>query len=160
VSEIQPKVEALDLDATNPPGYIRNNGTGVLLFDDTTDELAAFKFQMPADYSSGLEAEFIFAMTSATSGNVIMAVEVMAVTPADSADLDTDSYDTVNTSAATAVRATAGYPTNLTITLTNADSVAADDWVKVRIRRDANNASDTATGDLELHTFRLNYTAA
>jgi len=38
----------------------------------------------------------------------------------------------------------------VSITLTNADSVAAGDYVRIAINRDADNGSDTATGDAYL----------
>jgi len=148
------------LDETNPPGVTWTNQRPKLLFDAATDEIAYWTFRLPADYSSALTLKFQYSMASATSGNVIIACQVMAVTDADAQDMDTDSYDTVNTSAATAVPGTAGYLDEISLTLTNADSAAAGDYVAVKVSRDANNASDTATGDLELWAASIEYTTA
>jgi len=147
-------------DITNPPGFGLFNSKPRILFDAATDELMHWTFRMPADYGSALTAKIQYAMASATSGNVIMAVEVMALSDGDAAAVDSDSYDTANTSAATAVPGTAGYIDEISITLTNADGVAAGDWAAIKLSRDANNASDTAAGDLELLAVSLTYTAA
>jgi len=64
----------------------------------------------------------------------------------------------VNTSSATAVPATAGYLDEISLALTNFDSGAAGDFLAVKFSRDANHASDTATGDLELIAASLEFT--
>ena len=131
----------------------------MLLFDASTDEIIHKRFRLPTDYSSGATLKLQFSMASATSGNVVWAAEVWAITPADAADSDTTSYDTAN-SVTEAVPGTAGYLDEASITLTNADSMAAGDLVTIRIRRDADNASDTAAGDAELRAISLEYTTA
>ena len=99
-----------------------------------------------------------YAMASAAAGSVVLAAEVMAVTPdSDAQDIDADSYDTAN-STTDAAPGTAGHLGEAAITLTNADSLTAGDLVKLRLSRDADNASDTATGDLELLAASLEYT--
>lgn len=149
------------LDDTNPPGVGLANGLPHLLFDDSTDEICYLEFALPENYASAPVLKGIFSMASATSGNVIIAAEVWAMTPGDSADIDTESYDTANTDTE-AVPSTAGYPDEFSITLSNADSMAAGDIVRIRLSRDANNASDTASGDCEIRpgTIRLEYTTS
>ena len=88
-------------------------------------------------------------LASATSGDVVIDVAVMAVTPGDAADVNTESYAAVNSTTDT-VPATAGYLKKATITLTNDDGIAAGDYFKIKLDRDAANGSDTATGDLEI----------
>ena len=129
-----------------------------LLFDAGTQEWAYFSFQMPGDYASAPVLELIFKMASATSGNVIFASIIAAQTGGDSADVDAIAGDTVNTSSGVAVAGTAGYPTRTTLALTNADSLAANDFIVLGVSRDADNGSDTATGDLELIAASLSYT--
>ena len=124
-----------------------------LLADDTTDESVWWQFRMPS-FSGTLTIEVQYSMASATSGNVVLTAAVMAVTPGDSADINTESYDTAN-SATDAVPGTAGYLGTATITLTNNDSVAAGDLVKILLSRDANNGSDTASGDCEIVSVTL-----
>jgi hypothetical protein len=77
-----------------------------------------------------------------------------AVTDGDSTDLDAgDSFDSANSTDNTTVPATAGFIDVVSITMTNADSIAAGDYFRLRITRDA--ASDTATGDAYLLAVEL-----
>jgi len=153
---------AAKADVTAPAqGEVLNN-TGVTMmrwnFDATADEFIHFQFVMPGDYASAPVVRAKFAMASATSGDIIVQAALMAVTPGDSAAIDTGSLDTVNASSAVTVGGTAGYMKDVTITMTNADSVAAGDWCDLKFGRDPDNAGDTATGDLELYGLTLEYT--
>lgn len=129
-----------------------------LLFDAGTQEWAYFSFQMPGDYASAPVLNIIYKMASATSGNLILAATIAAQTGGDSADVDAIAADTVNTSSAITVPGTAGYIDTETLALTNADSLAAGDFVVLGFSRDADNGSDTATGDMELIALTLSYT--
>lgn len=125
-------------------------------FDDTTVETAqSFPFQMPAAYAGGtLYLDVWYMMATATSGSVAFRAYVEAITSGDAVDLDAgDSYDSANQGNST-VPSTAGYKKVLTITLTNKDSVAAGDWVRVKLDRYATDGTnDTATGDARVtHT--------
>lgn len=148
-------------DVTSPAGCEYFNNTGVTmkrwLFDAATDEFIHFQFVIP-DYASALVVRAKFAMTSATTNNIVVQAGLMAVTPGDSAAIDTGSLDTLNASSATAVGGTAGYMKDVTITMTNVDSLAAGDQVFLKFGRDADNASDNATGDMELYGLTLEYT--
>lgn len=153
-------VTGATLNQTNPPGVDYENSLQILLFDDTTAETCYWMFQMPDTYGSSPILDLQYTMASATSGTVEFEVSVMAVTDGDAADVGTESYDTVNTASAT-VPGTAGHLDKISVTLTNADSVAAGDLVIIRVSRDADDGTnDTATGDLELRTVALRYTAA
>lgn len=146
-------------DATNPPGVETTTSRVRLLFDASTDEIIYKTFRLPQNYASGLTLKIVYGMASATSGAVYFGCQVMAVSDGDSAALDSDSYDTANTGNAT-VPGTAGYPDEISITLTNADSAAAGDYVALKIFRDADNASDTATGDAEVYALSVEYTTS
>ena len=82
----------------------------------------------------------------------------MAVTPGDAANIVTDSFDTVNTCTDATVPGTAGFLDQIVCTLTTNDSVAAGDLVRVRRCRLPADATDTATGDMELVGAILEYT--
>lgn len=128
------------------------------LFDASTDECMDFQTIMPYTYSSTnmtLNAQITFSMASATTGNVIDYIQVMATTGGDSADIETDSFATANTTATTAVAGTAGYMKSIITTLSNTDSLTAGDLVTFRVCRDADNGSDTATGDQEISGFTV-----
>ena len=128
-----------------------------LLFDDTTPETCYWQFRMPANYTSGLTAKIQYTMASATTGKVDFEVSVMAVSDGDGADVETDSFDTVNSGSAT-VPGTAGLLDEISITLTNADGVVAGDLVLISLARDADDGTnDTATGDAEVLTMTIQY---
>lgn len=145
-------------DATSPPGLGFFNSKPRMLFDDATDEICHWTFRMPANYASALVFKAQYSMASATTLEVIIACQIMAITDGDAAAVDSDSYDTVNTSGATTVPGTAGYMDEISLTLTNADSVGPGDWVAVKFSRDANNAGDDAAGDMEVFGASLEYT--
>lgn len=147
-------------DATNPPGYEKFNSKPRILFDDTTPEFMHWTFRMPSDYSSSLVAKIQYSMVSAIANEIVVAVEVYKISDGATAAIDTDSYATANTSSAITVPGTAGYPDEISLTLTNDDGVAANDWTAVRFSRDADAAGDDATGDMELVAISLEYTAA
>ena len=135
-------------------------GAPKLLFDASQTESATWTFRMPTNYSSSLVAKLIYTMASATADKVDMEVEVMALSDTES-DPDTASFDTVNEiTGGTTVPGTAGIIDEISITLTNADSVAGNDLVTIRVNRDHDDADDTATGDLELRALSLEYTTA
>lgn len=144
-----------ELDATNPPGVAFVNGRRLLLFDDTVDEFIYYTFRMPQDYASAPVLKFQYSHVAAAN-EVIIACQVMAVT--DGEDVDDDSYDTVNTSGATTVPGTQGLLDEISLALTNADSLAAGDYVALKISRDADNVGDDAVGDLEFWGAALEYT--
>ncbi len=99
-------------------------------------------------------------MASATSGGIAFDVQVMAVSDGDAQDVDADTYATVNSGTVASVPGTAGYLDEVSITLSNDDSVAAGDFVVIRVARDVADAADTAAGDLELIGFTLEYTTS
>lgn len=135
------------------------SGPWKLLFDASQTESALWQFRMPVNYASAPVAKLVYAMASATSNKVDLEVEVMAISDGDSADVDSASFDAVNEiTGGTTVPGTAGYIDEISISLTNADSVAAGDLVLIRVNRDHDDTDDTATGDLELLAFSIEYT--
>lgn len=127
-------------------------------FDASTEEQIMWSFRMPADYASAPVLKAQYKMASATSGNVIMEARIAAVSDGDATDVDAKGFAAANTSATTAVPGTAGHLDEISITMTNADSLAAGDYVVLYLNRDAGNGSDTATGDLELVAASIQYT--
>jgi hypothetical protein len=123
------------------------NSIAILDFDDSTDENAIFLSIIPeaAVLGSGLKIRLIWTATTATSGDCVWdaALERM------NTDIDSDSFDTA-ASVTTTTNGTSGVPNYSEITLTTIDSVTAGDGFRLKINRDANNGSDTMTGDAEL----------
>lgn len=152
-SNAAPAIQRVKSSAAAPTPYFLQAA-----FDASTDEMLFWSLRMPDDYASAPVLKVQYKMASATSGNLILDAYVMAVTDGDATDVDANDFATVNTSATTAVPGTAGHLDEISITLTNADSVAAGDFVVVRLGRDADNGSDTATGDCEVVAVTLAYT--
>ena len=123
------------------------NSVAILDFDDTTDESAIFLGVIPeaASLGSGLKIRLIWTAATATSGDCVWDASLEKMTT----DIDTDSFDTA-ASVTTTTNGTSGVPNYSEITLTTIDSVVAGDGFRLKINRDADNGSDTMTGDAEL----------
>lgn len=149
-SRVQLTAINAEFPLTNPAQLALIDATdrrrNVLQFDGTTQQAAEWTFVAPAALT---EAEIYFVMDSATSGDADWEIEIEAITPGDaSPDLDSaDSFDTANSADAVTVPATAGLLTSQTITLTNDDSIAEGDLVRVRVEY---LTSSSATGDAYL----------
>jgi len=128
------------------------NSIAVLDFDDATDESAVFVGIIPeaASLGSGLKIRLHWMATTATSGNVVWDVSLERMTT----DLDSDDFGTIASGTA-AANGTSGILTVTEITLTTIDSVTAGDGFRLKVTRDANNASDTMTGDAELIAIEI-----
>lgn len=140
--------EAAHYPATNFPALLLSNRRPVLAFDASTSETAYWTFVAPQGITGTLTAVISYAMASATTGGVAFDVALEAISSGDALDTDaTTSFDSVNTGTDAAVPGTAGYMEQISITLTNADSIAAADLVRVSVARAVANGADTATGD-------------
>lgn len=148
-----------DGDATQGAQVDAGDGNWRLLFDNTTDEGAVWQFKMPNNYSSSPILEIVYSMTAATANNVEFEGAIMCVSDGDAADVGTASFSTIAVGSAT-VPGTAGYSDKINITLTD-DSCAADDAVFVYLSTDADDlTNDNATGDREVISVSLSYTAS
>ncbi len=126
-----------------------------LAFDDGTDETCHWTGIAPQGLTGTLTAIISYIMASATANEVRLGVQVEAITDGDATDLDaTTSFDTINTAEPT-VPATAGYIDQVSITLTNADSLIAGDYYRLLLTRDADHANDDATGDCRVLSVEL-----
>jgi len=156
-------VEAAKLPTSNPARIDASEQNWRLLFDASTSQSAQWQFVVPQDYGSALTARLLFTMNSTQVGTlaVIWRTYVMKDTEGDAEDVNSSGYASANSGTETlANNQTAGYVRSLTITQTNADSVAAGDFVQFKIDRDASNISDTGTGDAELVGILLEYTSS
>lgn len=137
-----------EFPASNFPQLTLVNRRPVLAYDASTVETAYWTAVAPQGLTGTMNAIVYYMMASATSGKVDFEVAIEAVTPDDAVDLDAGtSFDSANAANET-VPGTAGYMSSLAITLTNADSIAAGDYFRLRLERDADDGTDdTATGD-------------
>ena len=132
----------------------RRNGVPVWDFDDTTDESVQFGFLMPSHYAGGgVTVTIGWMATTATTGTISLDVGFKSVTD-DADDLDTKAFAAVNNANPTTASAT-GEVDYVNITFTDGadmDSVAADEYFRLIVTRDANGttSTDDMTGDMEL----------
>ena len=133
-------------------------GNRVLAFDAATDETWEWTdLVAPQGWTGTITAVINYKMASATSGAVRFEVLVQAVTPGDAVDLDAGtSFDSTNSNGDT-VPGTAGYLDSFSVTLTNNDSSAAGDVLRIRVNRDANGTTgtDDATGDCHVMSIEI-----
>lgn len=134
-----------------PPNYTRILGTNGpvvgLAFDPTTDEGCFFSLRI-SDYTGGnLTLRIPWYADNATSGNVVWEARIQAITPdTDTQDVETDGFATSNFVQDTHLGTTGQRLHQATITISNLDSLADGDYVRIELRRDAN--STNATDDL------------
>ena len=148
---------SFDNQAAFPALTVVGNRT-VLAFDANTDELCVLKGVAPQGLTGTLTLIVYGFMASAISNTVGLRAAVEAFTPGDGFDKDAgQSYDTENYATSATVPGTAGYPFATTITLTNADTIAAGDEFNIRFGRDADGtcSTDSATGDLYVDRIEL-----
>jgi hypothetical protein len=133
------------------------NARPVLAYDAATQETAYWTSIAPQDLTSPFTVVITYTMLSATSGLIEFEVAVEAVSDGDATDLDaTTSFATVNASGGTTVPGTAGYIDQVSVTLTNNDSIAAGDYFRLSVSRDSDDATnDTAAADLYLFAAEL-----
>ena len=148
--------ESAHYPATNFPALLLSNRRPVLAFDASTSETAYWTFIAPQGMTGTWTAVISYAMASATTGGVAFDVAIEALSSGDAVDTDaTTSFGTVNTGTDSAVPGTAGYMEQVSVTLTNADSIAAADLVRVSVARAVANGADTATGDCYVFAIEL-----
>ena len=132
----------------------------VLDFDDSTDESAVFKGVMPRNYSGGGITVYIhWSAAGVTTNNVIWDVSFERIGDGQQ-DVDSDGFAAVN-SVTDAAPGTDGHVTIANVTFTDGadmDSVAVGELFRLKITRDADNASDTMAADAELHAIELKET--
>ncbi len=131
----------------------------VLDFDVSTNESAIFAPIMPQNYAGGgVDVYIHYSMTSATSGDIDWDAAFERVGDQQQ-DVDTDSFAAVQSVDNTTVPGTSGLVDIVSIAFTDGaqmDSVTVGEKFRLKITRDA--ASDTATGDAELHAIEIRET--
>lgn len=136
------------------------NGHPVLDFDASTDESAIFTGVLPRNYAGGgLTVYLHWAASSATSGAVVWNAAFERVGEG-SQDIDSDGFASAQAATATAP-GTSGNVDIQAITFTDGaqiDSIAVGESFRLKITRDADNGSDTMTGDAELVAVEIKET--
>lgn len=131
-----------------------------LRFDASTDESAYFFFRAVSYGSGNLTITIDWYADTASSGNVVWEASIAAITPdADTQDVETKSFASVNYVQDAHLGTTGQRLHRASVTVSNLDSVAANDWVCLKISRDANgtNATDDMSGDAQLVALAVAY---
>lgn len=123
----------------------------------STIESAHWQFRLPANYSSAPVLKLLW-MANATANAVKWQADVAAVTPDDTDTPLEHAYASANTTTTNVNTTEARRLTLTSITLTNADSMAAGDLIQLVVYRDPSDAGDTATVDAELISAAFEYT--
>lgn len=125
------------------------NSILVLAYDAASIESGVFRGVVPSHYAGGgLTLDVYWMAASATSGDAKIGAAWEENDPNNN-DLDSDAFGTESTQTTT-TNATSGKVVKSTITISHANmgSPAAGDPFRLKLRRIANDAGDTMTGDL------------
>lgn len=128
----------------------------LLLFDPTIDEHWMFSFLIPGDWASGATLHGVLKCAIAITGNIIMKGGQFSSVDGSTNDL-TALFTAADLSAAIAAPGVIGQTVSFTIALTTT-GMAINRKCIIFIGRDADHASDTTTGDVELLSLNLEYT--
>jgi hypothetical protein len=156
--------ESASYPATNFAQYKSVSGTNFpvesLAFDTTTEESAFFKFNAD-EYGSGnltLKFHWYADANSTTGAGVVWEASLACITPdTDSQDIETKAFATVQNVADTHIGTTGQRLHVASLTLTNTDSITANDYCVLKVARKPGNASDTMTGDALLVEVDVEY---
>lgn len=129
-----------------------------LAFADAADEEAYFKFAA-INYGSGnLTLTLEWYADSASTGDVVWGAAIAAITPnTDTQDIETKAFATAQTVTDSHLATVGQRLHSIDLTITNLDSIAVGDAVYLKVYRDADNVSDTMTGDAILTCAKLSY---
>jgi hypothetical protein len=144
----------LDTPASNGAAPATIAGTNslyaVLDFDAGTDESAQGAFKLPSDWSGAIDFDGVW-FAAATSGNVIWALQTVCVADAETGD---PAFNTAQT-ATDAAKGTTLQWNDFSIASVTTTGCAAGETLMFKFFRDADNGSDTMTGDARLKSIRF-----
>lgn len=152
------------LDDNSPPALtvVESTGTGtsrryVADFDPSTDEIIYWSFVVPTDMITGSWIADVFWFTNDTTASetAYWETQLSCTSEGDADSMAEDIGATVNTGNEDINTTEANRLISTTITMSNTDSVASNDFCTLRFARDANNASDDLTSDARLLEVRL-----
>lgn len=128
-----------------------------LSLDDTTDEGRMWVFRMPRGFGVTSTVKGSYYMAGAnTDDDAVLVAQLAAVSSGDTSRT-AKVFDSTN-STTERVPDAAGTEADFSITLTNDDSLTADDWVCIVLYLDASES--THAGDLNLTTLAVDFDLA
>jgi len=132
----------LPIEAAGPgtsaiPAMVNTAGTNspVPGYSFTIASVQAIYWHFPIFYygSGNLTLNLVwYASGGQTTGNVRWDSQIMAITPGDAQSLETDAFATA-TNTTTTVNGTARGPTKTQVTISNLDSLAEEDCVRLKL---------------------------
>lgn len=158
---LQLEVGAAQFQSSTFPAFVKN-GTNFpvtgLAYDAATAESAYWMFRAISYGSGNVTVACDWYADTATSGDVIWGAQLAAITPdTDTQDVESKSLATANTVTDTHLGTTGQRLHRASITVSNLDSIAANDDVWIRVYRDAAAGGDTMTGDAVLVGVTVSY---
>lgn len=127
-------------------------------FDASTEEATYFFFRATSYGSGNVTVAVDWYADTASTGDVIWGAALAAITPdTDSQDVETKTFATVNTATDSHLGTTGQRLHRASITVSNLDSIAANDWVCLKLYRDADAAGDTMAGDASVVQVAVSY---
>ena len=140
------------------PADIAVNGNGfiVLAFDDGTDEYAQFNIKIPDDMDVSADSYLCVGWSANDQSDVVVWNYEYLITA------QNESTDTAGTSGAINLTSSAtadGLTVSNYATIAGGTITSSDVCLHIEVYRDANNGTDTLSGDMEVHGFALKYTA-
>ena len=152
------RIATMQPDGTSPPtsNFVSLNPS--IDFDDSTDQIVYFSFSVPpdCDTANDMKAIISYCMAGANTSKAV-------VLNLDSNSLG-DGVDTTPTTQSTTTETITVPDTaeimdihTATVLKIPSTNLSSGDVVSCKFYRDANSASDTATGDFQLLDFKLEY---
>ncbi len=149
-------IDSQSLSTGAVPGIVTRDGTNFpvyfLAFDDTLDELTTWKFEAKQYSGGNLRVTLYWYSESATSGNVVWAVSLAAVTPGDAGSFEAKAFAAATNGTSACLGTTAKRLTSVAVTISGAslDSIVQGDLCCLKVSRLGSSGSDTMTGDADL----------
>lgn len=147
---------------TSFPQYKEVLGTNYpvagLYFVTGSVQRAYFRFKATNYASGNMSLKIEWYADTASSGGVVWETAVATISPnADTQDVETKGFDSVNTAADTHLGTTAQRLHEVSVSMSNLDGVADGDSCMLRVSRLTTDASDNMAGDAVLYGLELSY---
>lgn len=119
-----------------------------IAYDAASEEYVYFRFPS-INYGSGnVTVRVRWYADSASTGGVAFGASLAAITPeTDTQDIETKAFATEVVGTDTHLGTVGQRLHEMTITVTNLDSIAAEDWCMLKLARKVADGGDTMTGD-------------
>ena len=131
----------------------------IISYDADSDEGRQWTVRWPRGYGVSATLVGSYYMSSANVDDEVELEAYLCALSDGDASATAAAYDSANASTESVPDA-AGTVDEFSITLTNADSVAAVDWVNILLLRNGDAGTDTADGDFNLKSLAVNFAFA